>query len=48
MKPKDQRPGISNGPEKLLIIQATSEGALYTMKGASILKTQDFSHMFHP
>lgn len=48
MKPEDQRPGISNGSEKLLIIQATSEGVLYTMKGASILKTQGFSHMFHP
>jgi len=46
MKARDQRPGISNCPEKLVIIQATPERMLYTMKGASILKTQDLTFTF--
>lgn len=43
MRPKDQRPGISHCPEKLVIIQATSACVLYMLKGASVLKTQDLT-----
>lgn len=40
---KDQRPGISNCLEQLLIIQTALECVIYTRKGTSILKTQDLT-----
>lgn len=46
VKPKDQRPDISKCPEKLILIQATSECVLYIMKDPSFLTTQDFHICF--
>lgn len=34
---KEQRPGFSNYPEQLLIIQAALERVIYSLKGTSIL-----------
>lgn len=39
---KDQRPGISNCLEQL-IIQTALECVIYTRKGTSILRTQDLT-----